>query len=1064
MKTQNSGRASAFISFQWMNQMHRGEMLDVYSLALKSYRENRENGEPIDNPKRPFPAAGLDTLDFQNSIALVPLMSQWPDSQARYWWRVKLNTGQVMNDFYWMEDNVRGYPDKSNKNRYWYTVHHAPSGIKMEGFSQEPEDEDYWYSIQFTDTHCPAIAQWMKEKDLRYSARVGDFTAKLQLAQRYDIGDDVVEKNTTEAIFWYGKAAKAVKLSSELVKEEDADAQALNNDCDNTQAEIPISSCIVPAPSSASSEWLLDRSPCHFLGWTGKPWVALSNEVYPAPSTHERQQMMNRAKQTFDILFAQALEGKNIEELLPPVLNTYLHEGLILIKEGILAPNDWIEELNFLQFQAQRVGEITATQVLFVLVEQLTQKKTIDLSSYIGATCKVLSKERTLEGHNKGVWSLTPLSGSLLASGSTDGTIKIWNTNSERCLHTLQGDSGGAIWSLVELPGGLLASGSDDGTIEIWDTSRWNFVHMLEGHSDTVYSLNILPRGLLASGSGDGTIKIWDINSWHCLQTLQGHHGYVRSVVPISEELLASGSHDSTIKIWDMNSWKCVQTLREHTGNIYSLIILSEGRLLASSSEDYTIRIWDTISWRCVQILRRHDNFVQSLSLIPGELLVSGSGDDTIRIWDTNSWSCIQTLQGGSYLITSLTFLPGGKLASGSYHGGIKIWNFPDARSAPEADLLSDGSMTKNVFDTEEGKLFVSSAGRLRSGIFAYFDRLQNCIREALWAMPLIKYEVETPLKQNPIWPLTHSHLEGIKISNIRLRQNTRLLSSDPKAAYDTQLMASKSSYCFQIMWPNIDKTWIPALKCRENDLSIFVFPKISAETALSTQNAGELSYLKSDHYSVKACKIVGFDEQSKIYCEGKKTTLLTVSRRQAPTGLEQAASLFMLSVVSYQIVKDVLGWVKDVYENLQRPVSPSKQAEQYEQLAMLKHQQQRLNKKLNMLEKEMGKKIKWCRFGLEELGYDIEDLESHIENGVAKAQQFVELDAFLNELSIEVDNASKECDTVIHMNSSVVVKKQQFLYHDSLFCRQDEQLFINQKPCGMHIEKNGSSCRNLGM
>ena len=57
---------------------------------------------------------------------------------------------------------------------------------------------------------------------------------------------------------------------------------------------------------------------------------------------------------------------------------------------------------------------------------------------------------------------------------------------------------------------GLLASGSDDKTIRLWEVSTGNCLKTLVGHTNYVMSVYFDGKGLLASGSGDRTIRLWE--------------------------------------------------------------------------------------------------------------------------------------------------------------------------------------------------------------------------------------------------------------------------------------------------------------------------------------------------------------------------------------------------------------------------------------------------------------------------------------------------------------------------------------------------------------------------
>ena len=69
---------------------------------------------------------------------------------------------------------------------------------------------------------------------------------------------------------------------------------------------------------------------------------------------------------------------------------------------------------------------------------------------------------------------------------------------------------------------GLLASGSVDSTIKLWDTITGQLMNTLEGHSSYVWSLAFDKNGLLASGSLDNTIKLWNTTTGQLKNTLEG--------------------------------------------------------------------------------------------------------------------------------------------------------------------------------------------------------------------------------------------------------------------------------------------------------------------------------------------------------------------------------------------------------------------------------------------------------------------------------------------------------------------------------------------------------------
>ncbi|MCC3469544.1 MAG: NACHT domain-containing protein [Microcoleus sp. PH2017_06_SFM_O_A] len=286
----------------------------------------------------------------------------------------------------------------------------------------------------------------------------------------------------------------------------------------------------------------------------------------------------------------------------------------------------------------------------------------------------------TCKGHSNVVESVAFSSdGKILASGSYDKTIKLWDVKTGECLKVLQGHTESVMSVRFNPDGNILASGSFDGTVRLWDIRTSECCKILQDHTKVGFSVAFHPGGeILATGSGDQTIRVWNINSGECLKIFEGHTKNVFSVVFNSTgEILASGSGDKTVKLWNIGSGECLKTLEGHFDQIRSIAFSPNGEILASGSYDRTAKLWDIRTGECLNTLQGHSNQVGSVAFHPGgDILASSSYDQTLNLWDINSGECLNTLQGYSNQVMSIAFSPNGEmLASGDDEKKVRLWD-----------------------------------------------------------------------------------------------------------------------------------------------------------------------------------------------------------------------------------------------------------------------------------------------------------------------------------------------------------------------------------------------------
>jgi WD40 repeat protein len=238
--------------------------------------------------------------------------------------------------------------------------------------------------------------------------------------------------------------------------------------------------------------------------------------------------------------------------------------------------------------------------------------------------------------------------GSLLASGSTDQTIRIWDVANRQRIARISDVYSGWISAVEFSADGLwLLTSSRDGKAHIWSVSNTETPEFEFEFDYPIYDATFSPNGeFVAFALESGTISIYDLTTQSTITEFSGHESAVRTVAfSPSGLLLMSGGEDTNVIFWDMLAGREIANFNYHVRRVNQVLFNSDGLIAASVGEDGVARTYiveyepgeDEVSDVTETKIRRSSTTSGTAvwdSVFAGNFLVLGTNDGRIRFFD----------------------------------------------------------------------------------------------------------------------------------------------------------------------------------------------------------------------------------------------------------------------------------------------------------------------------------------------------------------------------------------------------------------------------------------------
>jgi WD40 repeat protein len=353
----------------------------------------------------------------------------------------------------------------------------------------------------------------------------------------------------------------------------------------------------------------------------------------------------------------------------------------------------------------------------------------------------------------------------IVASGSGDGTILIWNAKTGqlvRKIHT-EGKNKWIEWDIncvvITSDGKFVIQAGLDLPIQIWSIETSGCVLSLDCSGERISSISLSPdEKLIISGTEEGIIRIWDVEMQTCRQIFRagGWQIYNAFLIPFKHFVISAGGafsaqvwdlrkvpsklttvieglydkaftvqlsndsrygisncQDNGVRIWDIEKGVCIQTLIVGE-RVFHVAICPQQRYVVAGTISGKIYVWEFVTGKQLFILKGHDETVISdFAFSPNnDLLISCSYDKSIRVWSLENGECLRVLQGHSRSILRLALSRDGNLllsGDGDWDRvhNIRVWNFDTGNCIQN---IEDSGHLRLIAISEDSKRIISQS------------------------------------------------------------------------------------------------------------------------------------------------------------------------------------------------------------------------------------------------------------------------------------------------------------------------------------------------------------------
>ncbi len=302
--------------------------------------------------------------------------------------------------------------------------------------------------------------------------------------------------------------------------------------------------------------------------------------------------------------------------------------------------------------------------------------------------------------------------GTLLVSGSTDQTVRLFNMTNGALVRQLAATAGPISAVAFNPDSSLVAAGNDAGRVLFRKTADAADLLHVAGHAGIVTDLHFHPSlPQIATAGADGTIRIWELPQ--PAKPLAGHTQPVRSVAASADGTwYATSSDDKTVKLWKAEDHSLLRTVNNLAAPVGALDVRQDGLQLAAADDLGRVHLIKVADGSIEHSLGAHTAVIRSVQYdTTSSNLLTVAADGTAQVWKLKTPAPV-SLAPHVAAVSAVELSPDGKtLVTGDAEGNLQLLPQPATPQTKATPLAGQrGPVTAAKFSSNSAVIVSASS------------------------------------------------------------------------------------------------------------------------------------------------------------------------------------------------------------------------------------------------------------------------------------------------------------------------------------------------------------------